>query len=216
MKPLADYIVHSGVKGRSGKKGAGLWYKNNELTEEGKRHYYGESYGKRKNSKREELNSLVKTKPKQTESKTSSRNASDSKVDKMISDSGLDKRITGMDRKVFSMYSRSTQKKILSYMKKNPKMSFEQADRKETRSTLVRGLAGALAFTGASYVLLRSADKMASKELKKIASSQIDKQASTTVQAIRKSPSKTSICMSGSEYIDMVLGRDQWGKWIDD
>ena len=36
------FICHYGVKGRSGKEGAGLWYKNGELTEAGYRHYYGE------------------------------------------------------------------------------------------------------------------------------------------------------------------------------
>ena len=35
------FICHYGVPGRSGKAGAGLWYKNGVLTEEGYRHYYG-------------------------------------------------------------------------------------------------------------------------------------------------------------------------------
>lgn len=33
------FICHYGVKGRSGKEGAGLWYKNGELTEAGRKHY---------------------------------------------------------------------------------------------------------------------------------------------------------------------------------
>ena len=36
------FICHYGVKGRSGKEGAGMWYKNGQLTEAGYRHYYGE------------------------------------------------------------------------------------------------------------------------------------------------------------------------------
>ena len=36
------FLCHYGVPGRSGKAGAGLWYKNGVLTEEGYRHYYGE------------------------------------------------------------------------------------------------------------------------------------------------------------------------------
>ena len=39
------FLCHYGVKGRSGKAGAGLWYKNGQLTEEGYRHYYMEKYG---------------------------------------------------------------------------------------------------------------------------------------------------------------------------
>ena len=36
-----NYLVHYGVPGRSGKKNAGLWYKDGELTEAGYEHYYG-------------------------------------------------------------------------------------------------------------------------------------------------------------------------------
>lgn len=39
------FLCHYGVKGRSGKAGAGLWYKNGQLTEEGYRHYYMQKYG---------------------------------------------------------------------------------------------------------------------------------------------------------------------------
>lgn len=50
-------LIHYGVKGRSGKPGAGLWYKNGELTEAGKRHYYGEGNG---NSRKEKIKNAVK------------------------------------------------------------------------------------------------------------------------------------------------------------
>lgn len=43
--PHSGYLIHYGVKGRSGKKGAGLYYRNGELTEEGRRHYYGDGKG---------------------------------------------------------------------------------------------------------------------------------------------------------------------------
>lgn len=35
------FLSHEGVKGRSGKPGAGLWYRNGKLTPEGYEHYYG-------------------------------------------------------------------------------------------------------------------------------------------------------------------------------
>lgn len=39
--PYFGYLCHYGVKGRSGKKDAGFWYKNGQLTKEGYEHYYG-------------------------------------------------------------------------------------------------------------------------------------------------------------------------------
>ena len=49
------FLCHYGVKGRSGKAGAGLWYKNGELTPEGYRHYYGEKMqGKPSNATKQE------------------------------------------------------------------------------------------------------------------------------------------------------------------
>ena len=53
-----ESLIHYGVKGRSGKPGAGLWYKNGVLTEEGKRHYYGDGNG---NSRKEKIKSLAKS-----------------------------------------------------------------------------------------------------------------------------------------------------------
>ena len=40
--PYSGYLIHYGVKGRSGKKGAGLYYRYGALSVDGKRHYYGE------------------------------------------------------------------------------------------------------------------------------------------------------------------------------
>jgi len=45
MYNKSSYLIHYGVPGRSGKVGAGRWYKNGQLTEEGYRHYYMEKYG---------------------------------------------------------------------------------------------------------------------------------------------------------------------------
>ena len=42
MENRSSYLIHWGQPGRSGKKGGGLYYKNGELTEAGKRHYLEE------------------------------------------------------------------------------------------------------------------------------------------------------------------------------
>ena len=42
MQNSPYFLCHYGVPNRSGKKGAGLWYKNGVLTPEGYRHYYAE------------------------------------------------------------------------------------------------------------------------------------------------------------------------------
>lgn len=41
MQNSPYFLAHEGVKGRSGKPGAGLWYRHGKLTPEGYRHYYG-------------------------------------------------------------------------------------------------------------------------------------------------------------------------------
>lgn len=53
MQNSPYFLCHYGVKGRSGKAGAGFWYKNGELTPEGYRHYYGNGAAKGKIQKRE-------------------------------------------------------------------------------------------------------------------------------------------------------------------
>lgn len=42
MENRSSYLIHWGQPGRSGKKGAGLYYRNGELTAAGKRHYLEE------------------------------------------------------------------------------------------------------------------------------------------------------------------------------
>jgi len=61
MGQRPTYLIHWGVKGRSGKKGAGLWYKDGELTEEGKRHYGIGDGDERQSGKSEEPSNKTKT-----------------------------------------------------------------------------------------------------------------------------------------------------------
>lgn len=51
MQNSPYFLCHYGVPGRSGKKGAGYWYRNGELTRAGYEHYYGVNASARKREK---------------------------------------------------------------------------------------------------------------------------------------------------------------------
>lgn len=113
---MTNYLIHYGQPGRSGKKGAGLYYRNNELTEAGKRHYYGEK--QRLGGKRDELKSLVRLKKSgsvdNSESKPSKKEKPESstwrsKDASRLSDAELNRRNSRLQRE--KQYREMTQTK---------------------------------------------------------------------------------------------------------
>lgn len=109
-------LIHYGVKGRSGKPGAGLWYKNGELTEAGKRHYYGEGNG---NSRKEKIKNTVKNLSGGNQKDKPESATWKSKDARYLSDAELNRRNSRLDReKHYKDMTKSRGQKAASWIKK--------------------------------------------------------------------------------------------------
>lgn len=150
----SDYLIHYGVKGRSGKKGAGLYYRDGELTEEGKRHYYGDGERrqkgvKTKEEKKAELKSLVKSYHKEMDKASAMTDAADAQWrTAMEARSKMGK--TGIGRTINAMKGKSRESK--KYSKEYDKAS-SMSDKADAQTRKAKDLYKKLGKTPISRII---------------------------------------------------------------
>ena len=174
---IPSYIIHYGIPNQ--KWGVRRFQnKDGSLTPEGKERYY-DPVSKQHEKKRKRL-------------------------DESIKKSGLDERISEKNRQILSSYSNSSQKSIMKYMKKHPEATFNQADRAETKKSVIKGLVGLGVGLGATLYFYN--------KMGKESNSIIDLSRDVSFANLASRDREKQICMSGKEYIDMYYyGRNKLG-----
>ena len=158
------------------------------LTEEGKRRY-GTTDAHTGNKTKSNVGKSIQ---KHIENAYKKR---DDRSNKKIDDAGLGKRISEKDKKIFSSYSESSQKQIIKYMQTHPKATFNEADRAETKKSIIKGLVGLGVSLGATAYLYSKMNK------------RIEAACNKPIKSAFESDYGKSICMTGKEYISMVNNR---------
>lgn len=116
MENSPYFIRHWGVPGRSGKKGAGLWYKNGELTKEGYEHYYG---NQRKDSRLSNLSKVLRTKKYAAGSNKGESSTWKSKDAEKLSDAELNRRNSRLQREQqYKQMTKSNSRKAAEWIGK--------------------------------------------------------------------------------------------------
>lgn len=126
-------------------------------------------------------------------------------LEKYIKEAGLIDRISGKEARDLQRYTTGQRRTIIKYMQTHPQVTFQEADRYETKSSLAKGLGIGLALTALAFAVPKIQSVKAAKH--------IAAQASVKVPNYGSLLGRNSVQIKGSEWIKMMYGRQNWGAW---
>lgn len=212
-----NYLAHFGIKGQ--KWGIRRFQNaDGSLTAEGKKRYEVHGFVSRQKSGpprhaksgpmpfKAPNYAKVENTDKKTNAAYPFRTRRQQKIDRKLEQEGIIERFSERDRNRFDYYSRSSQNSIIDYMKKNPKASFNQADKYDTKKSLIKGAVGlgiSLAAMGIFYSKMNKQKTMAKAVIHRAG----------PIAFPGAGAAQLGFAMKGHEYIEMMKGRAQWMKW---